>query len=146
MGDGNRELYRRYIEQVWAAEDERLDALAAELVTADFVIHQARVDGADSTARRGPDALAALIRESRALFTDVTTGIVVGPVVEGDLVAGRWTFRGRYSGGLPGATAPVGTAVEFGGSDVVRVADGRFAEYWVSSDGLSLLEQLGVGS
>jgi hypothetical protein len=34
--------------------------------------------------------------------------------------------------------------VTFGGIDILRVQDGRFAEYWVSSDGLALMGQLGA--
>jgi predicted ester cyclase len=45
---------------------------------------------------------------------------------------------------MPGATAPEGTEVTFGGIDIMRVADGRLAEYWVSSDGISLMQQLGA--
>ena len=52
--------------------------------------------------------------------------------------------EGVYAGGIPGASAPAGTPVSFGGSDILRVADGCFAEYWVSSDGLALMEQLGA--
>ena len=60
------------------------------------------------------------------------------------MVAARWSARGIYSGGIPGATAAPGTLVEFGGIDLMRVEDGRFAEYWVSSDGLALMAQLGA--
>jgi predicted ester cyclase len=145
MSTDIRTLYRRFIEELWTADDSRLESLAAELVTDDFVIHQARMDGGDSTERRGPAALAQLVRESRGLFTDVSADIELGPLVDGDLLAGRWIFRGSYSGGMPGATAAPGTRVEFGGSDILRVTSGRFSEYWVSSDGLSLMSQLGVG-
>jgi SnoaL-like polyketide cyclase len=145
MSSDSRELYRRYIEQLWTADDSELDALAAELVTGDFVIHQGRVDGADSTERRGPGALAQPIRESRPLFTDVATAVEVGPLVDGDRVAGRWVFRGTYAGGMPGATAPAGTKVAFGGMDIFRLESGRFAEYWVSSDGIDLMNQLNAG-
>ena len=56
----------------------------------------------------------------------------------------RWTARGRYAGGFPGATAPEGTEVVFGGIDIMRVEDGRLAEYWVSSDGIAFMQQLGA--
>jgi hypothetical protein len=45
---------------------------------------------------------------------------------------------------ISGATAAVGTPVSFGGIDLLRVEGGRFAEYWVSSDGLALMAQLGA--
>ena len=52
--------------------------------------------------------------------------------------------RGRYRGGMPGATAAAGTPVAFGGIDLLRARGDRFAEYWVSSDGLALMGQLGA--
>jgi hypothetical protein len=60
------------------------------------------------------------------------------------MMAARWVGRGRYRGGMPGATAPAGTPVAFGGIDLLRARDGQFAEYWVSSDGLQLMVQLGA--
>jgi predicted ester cyclase len=85
-----------------------------------------------------------MVQEGHAPFDDLTFEIEVGPVVDGDLVAARWAGRGRYKGGIPGATAAAGTPVAFGGIDLLRARDGRFAEYWVSSDGLQLMAQLGA--
>jgi predicted ester cyclase len=135
-----RRLYRRWLLELWHGDL----AAAGEIVTADFVVHQARVDGAASEDLRGPEAIVRMVREGHAPFDDLTFEIEVGPVVEGDLVAARWTCRGRYRGGMPGATAPTGTPVAFGGMDLLRVREGRFAEYWVSSDGLQLMAQLGA--
>jgi predicted SnoaL-like aldol condensation-catalyzing enzyme len=47
----------------------------------------------------------------------------VGPISEGDLVAARWSGAGRREDG----------DMRFVGNDLLRVADGRFAEYWVVS-------------
>ncbi|HEY4729132.1 MAG TPA: hypothetical protein VIJ32_13220 [Actinomycetes bacterium] len=57
----------------------------------------------------------------------------------------RWMLE-LWNGDLavPGATAPAGTPVAFGGIDLLRARDGQFAEYWVSSDGLQLMVQLGA--
>jgi len=85
-----------------------------------------------------------MVRTGRAPFSELTCSIEVGPIVEGDMIAARWTARGRYAGGIPGATVPEGTEVAFGGIDIMRVRDGRLAEYWVSSDGLALMQQLGA--
>ena len=85
-----------------------------------------------------------LIGDGHAPFDGLTFEIEVGPVVEGDLVAARWAGRGRYQGGMPGATAAAGTPVAFGGIDLLRARGDRFAEYWVSSDGLALMGRLGA--
>ena len=79
---------------------------------------------------------------SHDLFLDLTFAVEVGPVVEGDLVAARWTGRGRSKRGMPGATAPAGTQVSFSGHDLLRVDEGRFAEYWVISEEQHLMAQL----
>ena len=135
-----RRLYRRWMLELWNGDL----AVATELVTDDFVIHQARSDGAGSDERRGPEAVVQLVRDGHAPFDGLTFEIEVGPVVEGDLVAARWAGRGRYQGGMPGATAAAGTPVAFGGIDLLRARGDRFAEYWVSSDGLALMGQLGA--
>jgi len=135
-----RQLYRRWMLELWNGDL----AVATELVTDDFVIHQARADGAGSDERRGPEAVVQLVRDGHAPFDGLTFEIEVGPVVEGDLVAARWAGRGRYRGGMPGATAAAGTPVAFGGIDLLRARADRFAEYWVSSDGLALMGQPGA--
>lgn len=134
-----RELYRRWIEELWAAPEDQLEARAAELFTEDSVIHQAGAEYA-----RGPAGPVDLIRQGRAPFQDIELRIEVGPLVDGDLVAARWTFSGAYAGGIPGVSAPEGTHVTFGGIDIMRAEDGKFAEYWVSSDGMDLMRQLGA--
>jgi predicted ester cyclase len=139
-----RTLYQRFLNELWR-DGAQLDEVAGQLATPGFVVHQARVDGTASEARRGPAALAGMVGESLALFSDVSVTVDAGPVVEDDKVAARWTFHGTYEGGIPGATAPPGTQVAFSGIDLFRVEDGRFAEYWVSSDGAHLMAQLGVG-
>jgi hypothetical protein len=138
------ELYERFLSDLWR-DGAPLEALAEELAAPDFVVHQARLDGAPSEAERGPAALAKLVGEGLALFSGVSVTVDAGPVVGDDKVAARWTFRGTYRGGVPGATAAAGTEVAFSGIDLFRVEDGRLAEYWVSSDGAHLMAQLGVG-
>ena len=73
---------------------------------------------------------------------EVTFAVEVGPVAEADLVAARWIGHGSYKGGMRGASAPAGTRVSFSGHDLLRVEDGRFAEYWVISETEHLLAQL----
>lgn len=132
-----RRLYGRWLYELWTTADRDL---AGELVTGDFVGHWPDRDV------HGVDELVEVIAQTLSLFTDVATAIDVGPVVDGDLVAARWSFRGRYAGGLPGATAPTGTPVVLRGADMLRLSDGRFAEYWVSSDTSTFAADLGVSS
>jgi hypothetical protein len=111
-GGDLRALYERWLYELWTTADRDL---AEDLLTPGFVGHWPDQDV------YGPAELVATIGRSLALFTGVTTSIDVGPIVDGPLLAARWTFRGGYAGGLSGAPA------------VLRGADGScFAEYWVA--------------
>jgi predicted ester cyclase len=92
----------------------------------------------------GSQALEEWIRTTLALFVDVQLTLEVGPLVDKDVVVGRWIFRGIYQGGISGAASTDGTQIAFGGIDILRIADEKIVEYWVSSDGLYLMQQLGV--
>jgi hypothetical protein len=130
-------LYRRWLLELWHGDL----AVADEIVSPGFLVHQA----GQPEEPRGPERARALVEQGRAPVTDVRLSLDVGPVVDGVPVAARWTFRGAYAGGIPGASAAPGTEIAFGGIDLMRVEDGRLAEYWVSSEGLDLMAQLGVG-
>lgn len=141
MSESNiKNLYRRWLLEMWHGEL----TLARELVSADFLIHQARVDAVESESIRGPEAIQSMIEMGGAPFDDLRFSIDVGPLCDDDKVVARWTGRGRYRGGMPGATAEPGTEVVFSGIDILRVESGRFVEYWVCSDGVHLMAQLGL--
>jgi catechol 2,3-dioxygenase-like lactoylglutathione lyase family enzyme len=134
--DSGAALYRRWLLELWGGN---LD-VAEEIVTADFVGHWPDQDV------HGPIGAAEAVRAGRSPFEDIRLDLDVGPIADGDKVAARWTFHGAYLGGLPGTTAPAGTRVAFSGMDVLRIdpATRKFAEYWVVSDALGLMTQLGT--
>ena len=107
------DLYRRWLDELWGGSP----GVAEELVAGDFVGHWPDRDV------HGPDELAGVIAETRSMFTEIDFELQVGPVVDGDLVAGRWAGRGVTPDGV----------VSFSGNDILRVADGRFVEYWAAS-------------
>lgn len=119
---------------------------AAALIAPGFRLHAAMMDGGDGSAVDSPSALVSWIAQTRATVPDLTFAIQVGPIVDADRIALRWRAEGTYIGGLPGAGAPAGTRVDFTGTDILRLAGGRLAEYWVNSDTLLLLTQLQVVS
>ncbi|HEU5025679.1 MAG TPA: ester cyclase [Spirillospora sp.] len=127
-------LYRRWLFDAWSGDYGVLD----EILTPGFAGHWPRMDV------HGPDGAAEQIRQSRAYFSDIENTLDAGPLVDGDLVAARWTFHGSYQGGIPGTTAEPGTRISFAGHDLFRMEDGRFAEYWPVSDALGMMQSLGA--
>lgn len=110
----SRDLYRRWIHELWGGDDAHRDDTADELVHDDFVGHW---PDRDVTGRR---ALLDLIGETHSAFDQLSFVVAVGPVAEGDLVAGRWAGEGENADG----------PATFFGNDIVRLADGKVVEYW----------------
>jgi hypothetical protein len=107
-------LYERWINELWAGQP-----VAADIVTEDFVGHWPTRDV------NGPAELEEIIAETRSMLADLTFAIELGPLVDGDLVAGRWVGRGHSEDGQ----------MAFTGNDILRVENGRFAEYWTGTSG-----------
>ncbi len=127
--------------RMWNGDYSQADTLIAP----SFRLHAAMMDGGDGSAVDSPQALVRWIASTRVAVPDLAFTVEVGPLVDGDHIVVRWQARGTYAGGVPGARAPVGTAVDFTGTDILRVERGQLAEYWVNSDTLALLTQLQVG-
>jgi SnoaL-like domain len=109
-----QELYGRWINELWAGRP-----IAAGIVTPDFVGHWPDRDV------HGPDELQQIVEQTRNMMADLTFAVEIGPMSDGDLVAGRWVGTGR------GPDGPV----SFTGNDILRLAgDGqKFAEYWTGT-------------
>lgn len=110
------ELYERWISELWAGQP-----IAAELVTDDFVGHWPDRD------IHGPGELEQIVRQTRNMMAGLNFAVEIGPLCDGDFVAGRW------AGWANGPDGPV----SFTGNDILRLAeDGqRFAEYWTGTSG-----------
>ncbi len=122
----------------------RLD-LAAQIIAEDFVAHAAPFTGTGPDTLHGRDALTAWIAGTQAVLAPLRFTVQVGPIAGGDYFAVRWEAQGTYGGGFPGAAPEaVGRKIVFTGTDILRVARGLLAEYWVNSDTLLFLQQLGV--
>lgn len=132
--DAIKALYRRWLFELWHGAF----SVAEEILAPDFVGHWPHFDV------HGPNEMLGQIRRSHDYFSDIEIDLDVGPIVENDLLAARWTLHGAYQEGIPGAAAPPGTRIAMSGMDVFRASRGRFAEYWVVSDGLGLMAALGA--
>ena len=134
-----RELWNNWF-KLWNGDYAQAD----RIVSPDFRVHTALLDGSSDDEIRGPEGLTRWIKQSRAGFDDLEFTTKVGPLIDGKYLVGRWEATGPYKGGFPGATAKPGTVVTFHGTDILRVEDGKVEEYWLSSDTTSLMAQLKV--
>lgn len=115
------ELYSRWLHELWGGDLEDLETTAASVVSPDFVGHWPHRMG----FVRGPAQLADVIRQGRAMFDDdLVFELVVGPIVQGELVAARWVARDHH------AQRPV----RFHGHDILRRGRDEFVEYWSISE------------
>jgi hypothetical protein len=105
-------LYHRWIGEIWAGEP-----VPADLVADEFVGHWPDRDV------HGRDELAAIIDQTRRMFDRLDFEVVLGPLIDGDLLAGRWSGVGTHAGG----------EVVFAGNDILRLANGRIVEYWTGT-------------
>ena len=129
--------------RLWNGDLGQLDAIVAE----DFVTHAALMAGTGDDILRGRGALGEWIRGMHAMMASLLFTVEVGPITNADHLVIRWRVRGTYRGGLPGAPdTAIGREISFTGTDILRVVEGMLAEYWVNSDTLLLMQQLGIGA
>lgn len=131
----NKEVARRFREDLWNSGDL---SLADGIVAADCLFH-ARIPFPIDFAR-GPDAVRHLVFFYHLAFSQIRV-VAEQIVAEGEMVAVRWTARGRHTGHLLGLP-PTHRETVTTGIDMLRIVDGRIVEGWISWDTLSLLEQL----
>jgi predicted SnoaL-like aldol condensation-catalyzing enzyme len=86
-----------------------------------------REPNADRATPRVGGRRAALtwLRAARAALPAGRIAVQVGPIINGDLIAGRWLVHREDLPGRPGGTTLVT------GTDILRVDDGQVVEVWV---------------
>lgn len=77
-----------------------------------------------------------------AAFPDTQVS-VEDVVVDGDRVAGRFTYRATHHGSLLGEQ-PTGRTVEMRSLDIWRVHDGMAVEHWDQLNAMEFFTQLGL--
>jgi predicted ester cyclase len=119
--------------------------LTEKIIAEDFVAHAAPLTGTGPDQIRGREGLNGWVSGIHAVLPDLTFVIDVGPITDGDYLVVRWRARGTYRGGFPGASPEaIGQEISFTGTDTLRVAAGKLAEYWANADSLLFYQQLGV--
>ena len=132
MSDENKEIARRYVEDVWGQGDFEAER---QIVAANVVDHNPGSGGA-----RGLDAHHATLTAVRAAFPDMHMKLDL-LVAEGDKVTARWTASATHLGDFYGMP-PTAKRVEFTGMNILRIADGQIAEIWAIEDIAGLMQQL----
>jgi predicted ester cyclase len=120
-------------------------SITDKIIAEDFVAHAAPLTGTGPDQIRGRQALNDWVSGIHAVLADLSFVLDVGPITDEQHLVVRWKARGTYRGGFPGASPDaVGREVTFTGTDTLRIADGKLAEYWANADSLLFFQQLGI--
>jgi len=111
---------------LWNGEVELVDAILHE----DFVSHAAPLLGGPPQDSTGRDSLAGWVRGAHENLPGLRFTIQVGPIVQEPFHVLRWHAQADR--------------ISFYGTDILRVVDGRIAEYWANADSLWTAQQLGL--
>lgn len=120
-------------------------ALAADIISPDFVGYYVPMTGGGPAQMHGPQELTQWIQGIHGIMPDLTFTTELGPFCEGDMLIGRWKAQGTSHGGMFGVpSSPIGRRIEFTGTDTLHIVNGKIAEWWGNADSLYLMQQLGV--
>jgi steroid delta-isomerase-like uncharacterized protein len=133
MSADNEELARRFFDELC---NGRNDAVADEIVTADYVAH-----GPQAPPAEGPDG----VKERISVYQEALDGHWEVQEIHsaGDRVVIRWTGTGTHNGELMGVP-PTGSPVSVDAITIFRIAGDKIAEEWTVWDALGLLQQIGA--
>jgi predicted ester cyclase len=141
--EDNKSIVGRWFTQFWGERYNPgvVDELAAPDMLLQYSLH---------APRRGREDIKAFMADFRAAFPDLNFQGAADLIAEGDCVVGRWQGGGTHTGpafsdfligSLPAAT---GRKMQFTGTTVLRIKDGRIAEEVGLDDGVTALQQLGL--
>jgi predicted ester cyclase len=135
MSDGTGLIKRFYTEVI---EGGNL-ALIDELSTNDFVDHEEGLPGQPP----GLDGVRYFVNAVRTAFPDIKAKTIEPYLADGDMEACHVILTDTHRGEMAGIPA-TGKTVEFGGTDIIRVVDGKVAEHWGTTDNMRLMQQIGA--
>jgi steroid delta-isomerase-like uncharacterized protein len=133
MGASEEAVVRRFYEEM---NNGRKNELAAELFTADHILHDPQVP-----AKPGPQGVADVV----AVYQQGVEGHwqIEEIFSTGDRVVVRWTGSGTHVAEVNGIP-PTGKPIRVDAISVHRMVDGKIAETWEVWDTLGFLQQIGV--
>ena len=101
-------------------------------------------------ARRGRNDIKAFMTDFRSAFPDLNFWGTADLIAEGDYVVGQWEGGGTHTGAafddlLLGSLPPAtGRKLQFTGTTVLKVINGKIVEEIGLDDGVTALTQLGI--
>ena len=128
-------LGRRFFEDMLAKGDW---VVAAEILDENIIMHHP----ASPVPITPLPAVQGMLAGFRAGFPDLSM-TVLDAFGDGDQAVVRWQMQGTHTADLFGMP-PTNKAVTVNGISVVRVANGKIVEDWVSEDTMGMMRQLGV--
>ncbi|HKY45892.1 MAG TPA: ester cyclase [Pyrinomonadaceae bacterium] len=137
MSEENKQLLRRWFEEVW--NNGRAE-LIEELFDENGIAHGLSDDPAKPI--KGPKDYTPFYKEFREGFPNLSI-VIEDLVAEGDKVAARCSVRAKHEGNFRGI-APTQSPVDFTGMTIVRIADGKIVEAWNNFDFLTMNQQCGL--
>jgi predicted ester cyclase len=139
--DDNKAIIGRWFSNFWgkACNLDIVDELAAPDMLLQYSLH---------APRRGREDIKAFMTGFREAFPDLNFWGAADLIAEGDYVVGRWEGGGTHTGPafndfLVGALPPAtGRKMQFTGTTVLRIQDGKITEEVGLDDGVTALQQL----
>jgi predicted ester cyclase len=139
----NKAIVGRWFKEFWGNpwNPKIVDELAAPDMLLQYSLHE---------PRRGRKDVQKFMTQFREAFPDLKFEGAADLIAEGDSVVGRWKGGGTHTGpafsdflvgSLPAAS---GRKMQFTGTTVLRVENGKIAEEVGLDDGVTALQQLGL--
>ncbi|MBU8899480.1 ester cyclase [Corallococcus sp. M34] len=139
----NKAVVGRWFTEFWGKNVNLkvVDEIAAPEMLLQYSLHE---------PRRGRADIKAFMTDFRAAFPDLNFWGTAELIAEGDYVVGRWEGGGTHTGpafndfltgSLPAAT---GRKMQFTGTTVLKVVNGKIVEEVGLDDGLTAMMQLGL--
>ena len=139
----NKAVVGRWFTEFWGKDFNPaiIDELAAPDIRFEYSLH---------APLRGRDAVRKFAGKFRAAFPDLNFWGTADLIAEGDYVVGQWEGGGTHTGAgsddlLMGSLPPAtGRKLQFTGTSVLKVIDGKIVEEIGLDDGVAALTQLGL--
>jgi predicted ester cyclase len=141
--EDNKAIVRRWFTEFWGKDVNLavVDDIAAPDMLLKYSLH---------APRRGREDIKAFMTDFRAAFPDLDFWGTADLIAEGDYVVGQWEGGGTHTGPafndfLPGSLpAATGCKMQFTGTTVLKIIDGKIVEEIGLDDGLTAMTQLRI--